>query len=341
MLQVTDLNAGYSGKNVLSDITFTLNSDEVITLVGPTGCGKTTILLALSGIIPVSKGEIATSSWVTTVDTQVATEARGVGMVFQDFALFPHLTVEENVGFRVKNRQKIDHWLSLLDLQSLRRQKPAQLSGGQKQRTALARTLVHDPLYILLDEPLSNLDTSLKDSVRWQIREALRSSHVPAIWVTHDQAEAMSVGDRVGVMMDGKLVQLDQPESVFRRPNSPEIAAFLGEAVFLRASIAGQFANTILGDVGIHKGNYSFDDSEVVVLMRPWDFSVKLASDGNGIVDWVRFEGETNLVSITLHSNEKILVRKKSHEHIPLGKTVKVTISSNGVHTIYPNRVAN
>ena len=336
MLQVTDLNAGYSGKNILSDITFTLNSNEVITLVGPTGCGKTTILLALSGIIPVSKGEIATSAWVATADTQIATEAREVGMVFQDFALFPHMTVEENVSFRVKDRKKIDHWMSLLGLQSIRRQKPAQLSGGQKQRTALARTLVHDPLYILLDEPLSNLDTSLKDSVRWQIREALRSSNVPAIWVTHDQAEAMSVGDRVGVMMNGKLVQLDQPESIFRKPNSPEIASFLGEAVFLKASISGQFARTILGDVGIYTGNDGFENSEVVVLMRPWDFSVEIASDGNGFVDWIRFEGETKLVRITLSSSEKILVRMKSYEAIDLGKTVKVTISSNGSHPIYP-----
>ena len=336
MLQVTALNAGYSGINVLSDITFTLNRGEVITLVGPTGCGKTTILLALSGIIPISKGEIATPSWVTTVDTQISTEARGVGMVFQDFALFPHMTVEENVGFRVKDKEKINHWLTLLDLKSIRRQKPAQLSGGQKQRTALARTLVHDPLYILLDEPLSNLDTSLKESIRWQIREALKSSHVPAIWVTHDQAEAMSIGDRVGVIMDGKLVQLDQPESVFRRPNSPEIASFLGEAVFLRASIAGQFASTALGDVWIYKDNVSLDDSEAVVLMRPWDFLVTPASNGNGLVDWMHFEGETKLLRITLDSSERILVRIKSHESINVGETVKVTISSNAMHTIYP-----
>ena len=140
----------------------------------------------------------------------------------------------------------------------------------------------------------------------------------------------------MGVIMDGKLVQLDQPESVFRRPNSPEIASFLGEAVFLRASIAGQFASTALGDVWIYKDNFSLDDSEAVVLMRPWDFLVTPASNGNGLVDWMHFEGETKLLRITLDSSERILVRIKSHESINVGETVKVTISSNAMHTIYP-----
>ena len=226
MLSVSQLSIDYGSNRVVSDLNFTLGESEILMLVGPTGCGKSTILQALAGLLPISEGEIKVAKWTATPKHTVAPEKRSVGMVFQDFALFPHLTVEQNVCFKLKDTSPADHWLKLLGLDAFRHKKPATLSGGQKQRVALARTLAHQPDFVLLDEPLSNLDAALKDMLRWDIRNALKEAGVPAIWVTHDQEEALSVGDRVGVLKGGKIQQIDTPEQCFSTPNNRFVARF-------------------------------------------------------------------------------------------------------------------
>ncbi|MEM9257096.1 MAG: ATP-binding cassette domain-containing protein, partial [Pseudomonadota bacterium] len=154
MLQVQNMSVDYGTARIITDLDLTLGPDEILMLVGPTGCGKTTILQALAGLVPISAGSVSLNDWQATPGNPVPPERRGVGMVFQDFALFPHMSVEDNVCFRLNDRSPADHWLALLGLDSLRGASPDRLSGGQKQRVALARALAHEPALILLDEPL-------------------------------------------------------------------------------------------------------------------------------------------------------------------------------------------
>ena len=327
MLKITNLSVQYDSTEVVHDLSCNLEKNEIITLVGPTGSGKTTILLAIAGLLPISKGSIKSPIWCASSENQIPTEERNVGMVFQDFALFPHLTVAQNVGFRVKDSSKIDYWLNLLGIGDVKNEMPGRLSGGQKQRVALARTLLHDPMYVLLDEPLSNLDASLKESLRWEIREALKASGVSAIWVTHDQQEAMSVGDKIGVLDSGKLIQLDRPQICFDEPQNKFVAKFLGEASFLPAKLDNDVAQTNLGRVRI-KPNVK-NNKNVSVLTRPWDFSLEVTADNNGKICWVHYEGSSNLSSVILNEGNEILVRTHSHLEISAGDQVKITLKDN------------
>lgn len=328
MLSVSQLSIDYGNNRVVSDLNFTLGESEILMLVGPTGCGKSTILQALAGLLPISEGEIKVAKWTATPKHTVAPEKRSVGMVFQDFALFPHLTVEQNVCFKLKDTSPADHWLKLLGLDAFRHKKPATLSGGQKQRVALARTLAHQPDFVLLDEPLSNLDAALKDMLRWDIRNALKEAGVPAIWVTHDQEEALSVGDRVGVLKGGKIQQIDTPEQCFSTPNNRFVARFLGEASFIKGILNNGQALTDIGNVPAN--GVDCDTGEVEVLLRPDDVLLVQSSIGNnGEVIWVRFEGGSRLCAVKL-ACETVVTSRVSHEVVVHpGDKVHVSLSTS------------
>jgi iron(III) transport system ATP-binding protein len=328
MLSVSQLSIDYGSNRVVSDLNFTLGESEILMLVGPTGCGKSTILQALAGLLPISDGEIKVAKWTATPKHTVAPEKRSVGMVFQDFALFPHLTVEQNVCFKLKHTSPADHWIKLLGLDAFRHKKPATLSGGQKQRVALARTLAHQPDFVLLDEPLSNLDAALKDMLRWDIRNALKEAGVPAIWVTHDQEEALSVGDRVGVLKGGKIQQIDSPEQCFSAPNNRFVARFLGEASFIKGTLNNGQALTDIGNVPAH--GVDCEHGEVEVLLRPDDVLLVQSSVGNnGEVIWVRFEGGSRLCAIKL-ARGTVVTSRVSHEVVVNpGDNVHVSLSTS------------
>ncbi|MAJ38732.1 MULTISPECIES: ABC transporter ATP-binding protein [unclassified Pseudoalteromonas] len=334
MLSVSQLSIDYGSNRVVSDLNISLGENEILMLVGPTGCGKSTILQALAGLIPISEGEINVGKWRATPKRNVPPEKRSVGMVFQDFALFPHLTVEQNICFRLKDTAIADHWIKLLGLNDFRAKKPATLSGGQKQRVALARTLAHQPDFVLLDEPLSNLDAALKDMLRWDIRNALKEAGVPAVWVTHDQEEALSVGDRVGVLQNGKIQQLDSPEQCFSMPNNRFVARFLGEASF----IAGQFENgQATTSIGVAPGQgIDCDSGDVDVLLRPDDVQlIQNLNQPNGEVVWVRFEGGSRLCAVKLSCN-KLVTSRVSHEVVVNpGDSVHVSIVTTHPLAVY------
>ena len=334
MLSVSQLSIDYGSNRVVSDLNISLGENEILMLVGPTGCGKSTILQALAGLIPISEGEINVGKWRATPKRNVPPEKRSVGMVFQDFALFPHLTVEQNICFRLKDTAIAEHWIKLLGLNDFRAKKPATLSGGQKQRVALARTLAHQPDFVLLDEPLSNLDAALKDMLRWDIRNALKEAGVPAVWVTHDQEEALSVGDRVGVLQNGKIQQLDSPEQCFSMPNNRFVARFLGEASF----IAGQFENgQATTSIGVAPGQgIDCDSGDVDVLLRPDDVQlIQNLNQPNGEVVWVRFEGGSRLCAVKLSCN-KLVTSRVSHEVVVNpGDSVHVSIVTTHPLAVY------
>ena len=334
MLSVSQLSIDYGSNRVVSDLNISLGENEILMLVGPTGCGKSTILQALAGLIPISEGEINVGKWRATPKRNVPPEKRSVGMVFQDFALFPHLTVEQNICFRLKDTAIADHWIKLLGLNDFRAKKPATLSGGQKQRVALARTLAHQPDFVLLDEPLSNLDAALKDMLRWDIRNALKEAGVPAVWVTHDQEEALSVGDRVGVLQNGKIQQLDSPEQCFSMPNNRFVARFLGEARF----IAGQFENgQATTSIGVAPGQgIDCDSGDVDVLLRPDDVQlIQNLNQPNGEVVWVRFEGGSRLCAVKLSCNTLVTSRVSHEVVVNPGDSVHVSIVTTHPLAVY------
>ncbi|AYM86704.1 ABC transporter ATP-binding protein [Pseudoalteromonas agarivorans] len=334
MLSVSQLSIDYGSNRVVSDLNISLGENEILMLVGPTGCGKSTILQALAGLIPISEGEINVGKWRATPKRNVPPEKRSVGMVFQDFALFPHLTVEQNICFRLKDTAIADHWIKLLGLNDFRAKKPATLSGGQKQRVALARTLAHQPDFVLLDEPLSNLDAALKDMLRWDIRNALKEAGVPAVWVTHDQEEALSVGDRVGVLQNGKIQQLDSPEQCFSMPNNRFVARFLGEASF----IAGQFENgQATTSIGVAPGqSIDCDSGDVDVLLRPDDVQlIQNLNQPNGEVVWVRFEGGSRLCAVKLSCNTLVTSRVSHEVVVNPGDSVHVSIVTTHPLAVY------
>ena len=337
--EIHHLCAGYDGATIVEDLSLSLEDGEILMLLGPTGCGKTTVLRALAGLIPLTSGEIRLGDQRIGPGKSIPTEKRHIGMVFQDFALFPHLNVERNIGFRLRDRSEVDKWLCMLDLHPLRRTMPNTLSGGQKQRVALARSLAHQPAMMLLDEPLSNLDASLKDSLRWSIRHALKAANVPVIWVTHDQDEAMAVADRVGILNQGHLEQLGTPEACFAQPASRFVAEFLGEASFVPADLAAGFAQCSLGrfpaqPVGPTAG-------KVEMLVRPDDLTLSHTEPPNGQITWTRYEGGTRLNGVELDSGESLKARV-SHEHqLKAGEPIHATISAtHPLITFAPEKVA-
>jgi len=326
MLQARHLSVHYGEKAVIEDLNLSLEDNEILMLVGPTGCGKTTILRALAGLVPIAAGDIRLGNMNIDKHRYLPPEKRNIGMVFQDFALFPHLNVEQNVSFRLRDKAPADYWLATLGLEPLRKVLPQSLSGGQKQRVALARSLAHSPALMLLDEPLSNLDAALKDSLRWDIRGVLKAANVPAIWVTHDQHEALSVGDRLGVLNYGRLEQVDTPESCFCRPATRFVAGFLGEAGFLTGRLEGNHVATELGSVPAAATNGAA--GEVDILLRPDDLTLAPASPGNGCVVWERYEGGSRLYAVRLHSGADLKIRVSHELRLPPAETVQVRVTT-------------
>ena len=229
----------------LAGVSLDVREGELFTLLGPSGCGKTTTLRCVAGFERPSGGRIVFQGRDFTA---VPPFRRGIGMVFQSYALFPHLTVFENVAYGLKARRrtreeiriKVGEVLSLVGLESTARRKPGELSGGQQQRIALARALVYEPTLLLLDEPLSNLDAKLRVYMREEIRRIQQQAGVTAVYVTHDQEEALSISDRIAVMHSGLVSQVGTPDEIYENPSSVRVADFIGQANFLDCHVAGQ-----------------------------------------------------------------------------------------------------
>ena len=213
---VSNLNISYDNQLVVDDISFDLAEGELACLLGPSGCGKTTILRAISGFQTLNSGTIELGGELLASSQQsVAPEKRNVGMVFQDHALFPHLNVYENVCFGLKKlprseqQKRASDLLSLVGIEQHKNKYPHELSGGQSQRVAIARAIAPQPKLLLMDEPFSNLDSELRESLGYEVRDLLKQLKVTAIMVTHDQLDAFALGDQVGVMSNGRLMQWD------------------------------------------------------------------------------------------------------------------------------------
>ncbi|MBC8075555.1 MAG: ABC transporter ATP-binding protein, partial [Chloroflexales bacterium] len=228
----------YGAVRAVVDVDLTLASGQLLALLGPSGCGKTTLLRLLAGFEPPDTGTISIGGrQVAGPNGLVPPEQRRVGMVFQDYALFPHLSLKENIAYglpRSNGRDaRVAELLALVGLESLGTRSPHQLSGGQQQRAALARALAPGPAVMLLDEPFSNLDASLRRTVRSEVRRILQAAGATVLFVTHDQEEALSLADQVAVMLEGRILQVGRPATIYERPTTREVAAFVGAANFL------------------------------------------------------------------------------------------------------------
>ena len=235
LLELNNINCRYDGQVIIEDLSFAVQPQQIVSLLGPSGCGKTTALRAIAGLEDIYAGQISLGGTCLSAPGSVlAPEKRQVGMVFQDYALFPHLTVSKNIAFGLHGRDKteieavINQLLTLVRLEEHVDKFPHQLSGGQQQRVALARALAPDPRILLLDEPFSNLDTEMRRSLSQEVREILLERKISAILVTHDQEEAFGVGDVTGIMLDGYLQQWGPEQELLEKPANDFVSRFLG-----------------------------------------------------------------------------------------------------------------
>ncbi|TAK11939.1 MAG: ABC transporter ATP-binding protein [Anaerolineae bacterium] len=297
-----------------------VEAGEIMALVGPSGCGKTTTLRLLAGFERPDAGEVHLAGrLVAGGRTFVPPEKRGVGMVFQDYALFPHLTVEENVAFGLQGRPRrkaLDDarsMLSLVDLAGMAARYPHELSGGQRQRVALARALAPRPILVLMDEPFSNLDADLRAVMREEVRVILKGIKASAIFVTHDQEEALYMGDRLAVLNRGRLEQVGTPEDVFQRPRSRFVAEFMGGTDFLPGVVA---AGGIMTEIGLVAQPVFLPAGTAVELaVRSDDIAFTPQAGGESLVLARHFRGAANAYRLRLPSG-RLLHALESHQRM-------------------------
>jgi len=304
-LRVEGVTKRFGAVAAVDGVDLTLEPGEILALVGPSGCGKSTLLRLVAGLLPVDAGRIVIGGRpVDDGRTSVPPERRGVGLVFQDHSLFPHLRVAANVAFGVRGtprreRDRVaDEALASVSLEGLGHRYPHELSGGQRQRVAVARALATRPQLVLLDEPFASLDHNLRVQVRADVVAALRAAGTPAILVTHDQREALAVGDRVGVMRAGRIVALGRPGEVFDSPADRFVGSFLGEASFLPLTPKpGGGWGTGLGEVAPQG---PIDPARHVAMVRPDDVMFAPTSDGHDEVVAADYLGATWLYRVRL-----------------------------------------
>jgi iron(III) transport system ATP-binding protein len=323
-IRMRGIDRWFGDVSALVNFNLDIHHGKLMTLLGPSGSGKTTALRLIAGFDRPDAGTIEIDgSTVVGPGVFVPPEKRRVGMVFQDYALFPHLTVARNVGYgvpRQNRRERVDGILELVGLTGKAHRLPHELSGGEQQRVALARALAPGPEVILLDEPFSNLDAALRSRVRNEVAEILRRSGTTAIFVTHDQEEALSLSDVVAVMREGRVVQTGTPGDLYHHPVDPWVAAFLGDADFLTGRATG-------GRVRTSAGDFPSDlEGAVTVMIRPESVMVRPAVDGRGVVTRREFFGHDQLVTIGLTDGSILRARLGPSPFLQPGDHVDVTV---------------
>jgi iron(III) transport system ATP-binding protein len=322
---------GTAAQPAVDDLSLRVGDGELLVLLGPSGCGKTTTLRMIAGFERPESGEIRIGTEVVAdARTWVPPERRGVGIVFQDYALFPHLTVAQNVAFgilrlaRRERAERVAAVLATVNLSEYAARYPHELSGGQQQRVALARAMAPQPRLLLLDEPFSNLDPELRVALRYEVRAIVRRSGITSVLVTHDQSEAFALADRIAVMHRGRLHQLADPETLYHRPASRFVAGFVGRAQFLSGTINAGHVETELGAFRLHSPLPQGSSAEA--LLRPDDLHIAPDPTGGAQVVEREFGGATVRYAVRLPSSRLIDVIQPSVHVIPLDSTVRVDV---------------
>lgn len=347
---VKDLVVGYGDLIIVDGMSFTLKQGEIGCFLGYSGCGKTTALRAIAGLEPVRQGSVyLNGEWLTEQHKDksfaVLPAKRGMGMVFQDYALFGHLSVAKNIAFgihrlsKAEQHQRVEEMLALVGLTEHAKKRPNQLSGGQQQRVALARALAPKPRLLLMDEPFSNLDVVLRESLAMSVRDILKRTNTTAILVTHDQNEAFALADKVGVMKDGRLIQWATPSTLYHEPASPFVADFIGEGALITGIMRDNYVESALGPISLDKSQdpYHCDDdsytppsksftngSLVKVLIRPDDIVHDDNSKMTAMVVGRVFRGANYLYQLQLADGQRVLSLVPSHHDHSVGKHIGI-----------------
>ena len=337
LLILDGIACGYNGQQVVKNLSLNVIQGELVSLLGSSGCGKTTVLRAVAGFASLDAGKIHLGDHlISQRGFTLPPEKRRVGMVFQDYALFPHLTVEENVAYGLRDgsltqKRDIAHdMLELVGLRALCKRHPHELSGGQQQRTALARALAPHPELILLDEPFSNLDIDLRERLSLEVRQILKSQGMTGILVTHDQHEAFAWGDKVGVLHEGILRQWGTPYELYHTPADRFVAGFVGQGTFL--SGVSMTPDKILTSAGVLQGQSALsweNDAPLEVLIRPDD--VLFDPDSNITAQVIRraFRGSETLYTLKLDSGCQLQSLFPSHKEYAEGEQVRIRLATD------------
>ncbi|HEX8593644.1 MAG TPA: ABC transporter ATP-binding protein [Pseudomonas sp.] len=334
LLNLRNLACGYQDQRVVQNLNLHLNAGDIGCLLGSSGCGKTTTLRAIAGFEPVHEGQITLAGQVLSrPGFTLAPEKRRIGMVFQDYALFPHLSVAENIAFGIRKhprlKQVTDELLELVNLVALGKRFPHELSGGQQQRVALARALAPEPQLLLLDEPFSNLDGELRRRLSHEVRDILKARGTSAILVTHDQEEAFAVSDHVGVFKEGRLEQWDTPYNLYHEPLTPFVASFIGQGYFIRGLMMDP--QSVQTELGVLQGNRAYaavKGSSVDVLLRPDDIVYDRDSALKARVTSKTFQGAATLYRLQLSTGSQLEAIFPSHADYVPGEEVGIRVAA-------------
>ena len=314
----------YGSTLAVNDVSLDIKEGEFLTLLGPSGCGKTTTLRLISGFIQPTSGAIHFGNKNVT---GIAPQHRQIGMVFQDYALFPHLTVSENISFGLVERRyekaaikkRVDELLNLIKLEEAAERYPSEISGGQAQRVAVARAVAHPPSVLLMDEPLGALDLKLRETMQTELRRIQQELGITAVYVTHDQSEAMNMSDRIVVMNHGIIEQIGSPRGIYSNPQSVFVANFIGQVNILNCHVTTQGDKsteldyhgqkiTVQNEKSLRKGTAIF------LAIRPEDIKITTRAAGKsqnslkGVVSEALFSGNVMKISVTLDSGDVIKV---------------------------------
>ena len=336
LLNLDHIHCRYGSTDVFRDLSLAVDAGSIACLLGPSGCGKTTALRAIAGFEDVHAGAITLDGRVLSQpDIMLPPEQRQVGMVFQDYALFPHLTVAQNIAFglhalpKAEQQQRTHNLLALIRMEQYAEAWPHQLSGGQQQRVALARALAPRPKLLLLDEPFSNLDTELRRALSLEVRQILKHHGTTAILVTHDQSEAFTVADVIGVMYQGQLQQWGTPQTLYHRPATPFVATFVSQGQFIPAILRGPAeVETAFGLVHLEGDSDAAASqppgTEVDLLLRPWNLQLDPASPCRARITAQQFNGALTLTTLQLPDGPSLDSQDAAFADLPVGSAVGV-----------------
>jgi iron(III) transport system ATP-binding protein len=318
-----------NGPVAVDDLSLEVARGSLLALLGPSGCGKTTTLRLIAGLERPDAGAIwIAGRQVAGGASWVPPEQRRVGLVFQDGALFPHLNVADNIAFalagmgREEREGRVAELLDLVGMSGLERRYPHQLSGGQQQRVALARALAPEPAVVLLDEPFANLDAALRVELREEVAEIIRAAHTTTLLVTHDQQEALSLADRVALMLQGRLGQHGTPEELYSHPASRAVGSFVGAANWLRGEAGGMRAVTSLGELQLLEPAHGLVD----LLVRPEQIGVTPDEGSAWRVCQVRYFGHDQLVTVALNGTPPLQARLGATARLRPGTAVALQV---------------